>query len=120
MDLQATASGDLAIVNGELAFVTGQDAIAQALAFRLRTFLGESRYNRSAGVPYLQVIFRPGTPLQAIKFILEGVAMGTPGVTGVTLDEPVLDPLTRALTITGKALTIEGDVTFNITIGAEF
>jgi hypothetical protein len=119
MDLQATSTGDLAIVDGELAWVTGQDAIAQHIAMRLRTFLGESRYNTSEGVPWVQVIFRPGTPDQSRRFILEQAVTGTPGVTGCTLDTPVVDPETRACTVSGKAITIEGDVDFSVTVGAE-
>lgn len=119
MDLQATSTGDLAIVDGELAWVTAQEAIAQHIAFRLRTALGECRYNTGEVVPWLQVIFRPGTTDQARRFILEQSVMGTPGVTGCTLDTPVVDPLTRACTVSGKAITIEGDVEFSITVGDE-
>ena len=119
MDLQATSTGDLDIVDGELAWVTGQDAIAQHIAFRLRTWLGESRYNTSEGVPYLQVIFRPGTTDQSRRFILEQAVIGTPGVTGCTIDTPVIDPETRACTVTGKAITVRGEVEFNITVGAD-
>jgi hypothetical protein len=117
MDLLVTSTGDLAIVDGELAWVTGQDAIAQHIAFRLRTFLNESRYNLSAGVPWTQVIFRPGTPPQSIKFILGQTVMETPGVTGCTLNEIIRDPETRAATVSGTATTIEGEVQFLITVG---
>jgi hypothetical protein len=118
MDLLATATGDLDIVDGELAWVTGQDAIAQHIAFRLRTFLNESRYNTSEGVPWTQVIFRPGTNDQSRKFILEQVVMGTPGVTGCTLNDLETDPETRAATVSGKALTINGEVDFAVSVGA--
>jgi len=116
MDLLATATGDLAIIDGEIAFVVDQAAIAQHIAFRLRTFLGESRYNRSAGAPWLQVIFRPQTTPISIKLILEQVVVDTPGVTGCTLDDLVIDPDTRNGTISGKAITIAGDVDFSVLI----
>lgn len=119
MDLLATTAGDLAIVDGELAFVTGQEAIAQHIAFRLRTFLNESRYNRADGVPWTQVIFRPGTPKQSIKFILERTVVETPGVTGCTLTQFDVDPLTRGATVAGTAQTIEGEVEFLITVGVQ-
>lgn len=116
MDFLADATGDLAIVNGELAFVTGQPAIAQHIAFRLRTFLAESRYNRSEGTPWYQVIFRPATTNQARKFILMQVVLGTPGVTGCSLDDIEVDPTTRTATVSGRAATIEGDVDFSVAL----
>lgn len=119
MDLLATSTGDLEIVDGELAWVTGQDAIAQDIGFRLRTFLRESRYNRNAGAPWTQVIFRPGTTDQSRRFILEQQVMGAPGVTGCSLETPVIDPETRACTVTGKAVTIRGEVDFSITVGGD-
>ncbi len=118
MDLLATSTGDLAIVDGELAFVTGQDAIAQHIAFRLRTFLNESRYNLSEGPPWTQVILRPGTPQQSIKFILEQIVVETPGVTGCTITTFEIDPETRAATVAGTAQTIEGEVQFLISVGS--
>lgn len=117
MDLKSTATGDMAIVDGEIAFVTGQASIAQQIAFRLRTFLNESRYNLSAGVPWTQVIFRPGTPKASIRFILEQTVVETPGVTGCTLNEIIIDPETRGATVSGTAQTIEGEVTFLIQVG---
>ena len=119
MDILADGTGDMAIVDGEIALVSGQDAIAQHIAFRLRTFLGESRYNKSDGTPWVQVIFEPGTPVQSIKFILEQVATGTPGVLGCTLDTPVIDPLTRGCSVSGKAVTIDGEVSFAVAVGVE-
>lgn len=117
MDLQATSTGDLAIVNGELAWVTGQDAIAQAIAFELRTGLGESRYARNRGVPWLQIIFQAGTPDYSIKAIIESTILAVEGVTSVDLAPLVIDRASRAMTVTGSAATIEGDVDFTVVIG---
>jgi hypothetical protein len=119
MDLLATSTGDLDIVDGEIAFVTGQDAIAQHICFRIRACLNESRYDQATGVPWVQVIFRPGTPIQSVKFILEQTVIGTPGVLGCTLETPVIDPETRACTVTGKAVTQRGEVSFAVTVGGQ-
>ncbi len=116
MDLAATNTGDLAIVDGEIYFVTDQDAIAQHIAFRLRTFLGESRYDQSAGAPWYQVLFRPGTTDVSRKFILTQVVLQTPGVLRCDMDNVVLDPTTRAATLSGRAATIEGDVDFSVVL----
>jgi hypothetical protein len=119
MDLLADNQGDMAIIDGEISFVTGQAAIAQHIAFRIRTFLGESRYNRSEGVPWYQVIFRPSTTNQARKFIITEVVLGTKGVTGCTMDDIDLDPQTRGATISGRAVTVEGEVDFTLTVPIE-
>lgn len=116
MDLLADSTGDLAIIDGEIAFVTGQAAIAQHIEFRVRTFLQESRYNRSEGVPWYQIIFRPETPDLSRKSIFTQVVLGTPGVTGCTMNDIVLDPLTREATVSGRAVTISGEVDFSITL----
>jgi hypothetical protein len=116
MDLQATATGDLDIVDGELAWVTGQTAIGQHVAFRLRACLNESRYNTD-GTPWTQVIFRPNTPKQSVEFILEQRVTGTPGVTGATMDPVDVDSQTRGATVTGSAVTIDGEVQFSVAVG---
>lgn len=110
------SNGDMVFTNGELTFVTGQAAIAQQIEFRLKIFLGETVYDQSAGVPYIQVIFLKQTPLDSIQFILEQQVSETPGVTGITEFELDLDTLTRTLTVTGRATTIEGDVDFDVSL----
>jgi hypothetical protein len=117
MDLQATTTGDLAIVDGELAWVTGQTAIGQHVAFRLRACLNESRYDQAEGTPWTQVIFRPNTPKQSVEFILEQRVTGTPGVTGATMEPVDVDSRTRGATVTGTAVTIDGEVQFSVAVG---
>jgi hypothetical protein len=117
MDLLLT-DDDMDITNGELTFVTGPTAIGQHIKMRLRTWLGETPYATTAGVPYLQVIFKDRNPnLNSIKFILEQIVLATPGVIGVEL-EPVLDRQTRTLTVTGTAESIDGEVDFSEIIEA--
>lgn len=116
MDILADSTGDMAIVDGEIAFVNGQDAIGQHIAFRLRTFLAESRYNTD-GTPWTQIIFRPNTPRESTRFILEQRVVGTPGVTGATMNLPEVDSQTRASTVTGSAVTLDGEVQFAVNVG---
>jgi len=115
VDWKIDDRGNLVIEGGQIVWVKDQDAIAQKIRMRLMTLLEESVYDVRAGTPYLQVIFEPGTSLDAIRFILEQRVLGTPGVTDVTLT-PVLDPEERVLTVTGTASTIRGDVTFSVTL----
>ncbi len=110
--------GDLDITNGDLSFVEDREAIAQHLTIRLRTFLGESRFNRAAGAPYLQAIFGKQTPKIAVDFVLRAYILETPGITGVEMVVD-LDRLTRELSVTGVATTIDGPVKFSEIITAE-
>jgi len=106
---------DMVFNNGELVFITGQEAIKQHIEMRLKTFLGETVYDQSAVVPYIQIIFVKSTPLDSVQFILTDAVENTPGVTGAELAVQ-LDPLTRVLTVTGNAQTIEGNVDFSVSI----
>ena len=117
MDLKNTA-GDMDLTNGDLSFVTGQDAIAQDINMKLGTWLGESVYDTTEGLPYLQVIFQGKNPnLNEIKAIVDAAVETVDGV--ISSDcTPALDRLTRVLTITGTAETIEGDVDFSKTVEA--
>lgn len=112
MDLRNT-DDDMDLTNGELSFVVSKDAIAQDVAMRLRTWLGETVYDTTAGVPYLQVIFKDKNPnLDSVKFILEQNVLRTPGVTGVALNL-TLDTATRVLTVDGTVESIEGEIDFS-------
>lgn len=113
MDLKATSTGDLAIINGELAFVVDREAIAQSIQFRLRTFLGESRFDRGAGTPWFEIMFRPETTDESRRSIVRQQVLATPGVVGCEVSSIVVHPLTRAATMTGRAVTILGDIDFS-------
>jgi hypothetical protein len=112
MDLKLT-DYDMDLTNGELSFVTGRDAIAQDVQMSLRTWLGETVYDTTAGVPWLQVIFKGKNPnLDSVKFILEQNILRRPGVTGVelTLD---FDRDARVLNVSGTLESIEGEIDFS-------
>lgn len=119
MDLRLTDEGDMFLEDGFLEFVIGQEAIGQHISQRLQTWLGETPYDLGAGVPYLQVIFASRNPnLAAVRFIIEAIILGTPGVISVVGFETVLNNETRELSITGTATTIEGNVDFSQLIKA--
>ena len=56
MDLLLT-DYDMDLTDGELSFVNGREAIGQDVQMRLRTWLGETVYDTTAGVPWIQAIF---------------------------------------------------------------
>ena len=118
MDLKLT-DYDLDLTGGDLSFVEGKQARAQDIQMALRTWLGETPYDTTAGVPWLQAIFsQPKNPnIDAIRFILERRILDRPGVLGVQLD-PVFDRSSRVLTITGTANTVDGEIDFTEIIEA--
>lgn len=109
-DITLTADQDLALV-------TLRPAIAQHTQMRLRTWLGETPYDTTEGVPYLQVIFAGAPDVVATQFILEQNILGTPGITGVTLEPLQLNTQTRELTVTGVATSEEGPIDFSFILG---
>lgn len=104
------------ITNGELSFVRAGVAIAQDVKMAWRTFLGETVYDTSTGVPYTQVIFVRGTSIDAVKLILERIALRRPGVTGASVT-PTLDSETRELSVTGTIQTINEEINFAEILG---
>ena len=113
MDLQLT-NYDLDITNGLLSFVSGRDAIRQHLEMRLRTFLEEYVYDRSAGVPWVQVVFKRNTSLASVDAILRQVITATPGVEEVIELSLDVNRSTRVLTGTGRVRSSEGVLDFNL------
>lgn len=101
MDLRIT-DGDLDLSQSDFAFVTGLEAIRQDIELTFRTFLAESVYDRSAGVPYLQVIFQPGTSKEAVAFICERILLSIDGVTDVLELDTAVDREAREFVGTGK------------------
>lgn len=116
MDLQIDSTGDLEIVDGDFVFVDDGEAVAQHITMRLRTYFGESPYDRSAGVPYIGVILQPNTPTFSREEILNREVLNTPGVTGSKMTV-TLDTTTHTLHASGTAEGVDGPVEFQVEIG---
>lgn len=62
-DVQIRNDGDgfdVVLVDGDLVMLDGDDVateVGQRVTYHLMTWLGESPYDRSAGIPYEQIIF---------------------------------------------------------------
>lgn len=118
MDMLVTDDDIVIDTNGNLVLVEGTDAIAQHIVMRLKTWQGESVYNVDAGVPYVQIIFAGNYEPESTRFIISNSALQTPGVTNASIDPPEFDADNGAITITGNASTIEGDVNFALEVSA--
>jgi hypothetical protein len=92
---------DLVLVDGDLVFGFDDEAaeVAQRVIYRLMTWLGESPYDRLAGVPYLDGVFNDFEPVPGIVALLIQVVLDTEGVDEIT-DDPLFELEDRVLTIT--------------------
>lgn len=75
--------GDLLVEDGNLALSTGAAAVAQAIRCRLAFFRGEWFADPSVGLPWHQIVFSKGTPLDVIRSALRAEVLAAPGVTDV-------------------------------------
>lgn len=111
---------DLAIVDGDVVLTgtLGRAAeVAQRVVYRLKTWLGESVYDRRAGQPYFDGIFGE-EPVEGVVAALLQVILDTEGV-----DDVVGDPefeLTPGRELTIAATIVVGDDTapVNLTVAA--
>ncbi len=110
MDLKLSDSGDIVIENGLLVFVTGTESIAQHMAIRFRTILGEWFLDTRIGVPYFGKVIGVKNPnLSLVKALLSRVARETPGVDQVTRLDLDYDPSARTLAVTVGARDVDGE-----------
>jgi len=104
-DLLLDADGDLAVANGDLVLAGGntaddnQAAVRQAIACRLRLFLGEYYLDETKGVDYFgQILIKNPDPLVVRELLRQEIA-GTPDVVAVIGADLLLDNATRSASI---------------------
>ena len=121
MDLKLNANNDLDFTDSAWTLIDGQEAIAQSIKMRLKTWFGEAGtvYDTSQGVPYLEVIFARGTASATIVFILKGVVADTPGVIQADLVILNEDRENRSITLKGTATTQTEPLDFTIILGTD-
>jgi hypothetical protein len=112
-DILITADRDIDMTNGKLSMSSGVQAHAQRARMHYMTFYGESVYDRTAGVPWIQTILGSNLPPDAVRLILDLYGRQIPGILSTSL-VPDYDRETRKVTFTGSIETIEGDVVFAI------
>lgn len=85
----------------DLVVIEGNDEIVQHLTYRLHTWLGESPYDRSAGVPYLDGVFGQA-PLEGVAGLFSAHILETDGIAG-------MDPL-QEIDLDGTTIRLEPSV----------
>lgn len=114
MNLKLTNSGDLAVIDGNLQTIEGDEEIAQLLKNRLLSFRGEWFLNLDLGLPYFEEILEKATSLAAIEGIYISTIIDTPGVRDVETFRLDFDPAIRQIDISFRARTSNGVIDFNL------
>lgn len=109
------SSGDYTFGTGADFYSDSPEAVAQAIATRLKLWRGEWFLDRSEGTPYLEEVLgerRTRSPDVAVKQRI----LGTPGVTEIRSFSAVFDESTRALTIHATVETEFGTASISETL----
>jgi hypothetical protein len=104
-------TGDLLVVGGQLQVLSGPDALAQKIAVRLRTFLGEWIFDTGLGTPWFQNILGTRRREALVQSILRSRIENTQGVVRVLSLNVAIDGTARVATVTGSVLSEGGDTT---------
>lgn len=119
MDLAlATATKDLDFANGDLYLLEGNDAIAQHVEQRFKTFLAEWFLDETVGVPYFDYIFQKNPNPVVVDAVLKQTALLSPGLVEILTWNLTLDPAARELSLDFQARSEEGFIEFADVIGA--
>lgn len=96
---QATFGWDLVLANGDIVMETDEvQLVVQRIIYRLETWLGESPYARTSGIPY-EFVFGL-EPVGAVSAILLQTILDTEGVIDIVGDPTfTLDSASRTLSI---------------------
>lgn len=115
--IRQTINGDIDITNNEMTLTAhlSDEEIVQSLKQNLKTFLGEWFLDLTIGLPYIQVIFVKGTPVEVIETAFKNAIIKTIGVSTLnSFDDLDLDTTTRELKVNFDVTTINGNtITIN-------
>ena len=113
MDLKIS-EGDLEIIGGEVSYVTGIDARAQEVEYRLRSWLGENIYDQAIGGPWLQLFEGHDATGSEIGIAAEATALTLRGVISASVQGVVISGSTATITMTVE--TVDGAIDFSTEI----
>ena len=112
-DIKGT-NGAVAVVKNDFVALVNEDLVGQQVKHRLRTWLGESVYDRLAGMPYETVIFDGYITRDALELIVRDRLLAIDGVERVDSLEVTIDTAARTATIQGTVrASTGGEVLFS-------
>ena len=111
MDLKIDPlTGDLYVSEaGDLAAVTGREAIAQHARVRMQHFLGEWFLDEREGMPLFERVFVHSPDIPAVSESFRRTIAETPGIASVRDLALDFDRQTRTLNVVGSAVTTDGE-----------
>lgn len=113
MELALDNDYDISLVDDAASWLDGVEAIAQHLRVRLQFFKGEWFLDSEIGIPYYQrILGRKDVTIAAIGAILKKAILTTPGVISLNDFRADYQGATRLLSVSFRAQTTEGPLTF--------
>lgn len=106
------ATGDISIDANNWVMVDGLDEIQQIMKQNLQTVGGEWFLDTSLGLPWFTEILEKNNSQKNIDAIFIDEIAATPGFISLVKYESSLDPVTRALSVSFEAYTVEGILDF--------
>ncbi len=106
-DVLLDGGGDLMILDGDIVLT---ESVSQAIAIRLRWFLGEWRFNTSYGVPYYESIFVKGYDLRTIERLFTEQILLVDKVKNVDAIKVDVSNVTRKLYVSYKVTLKSGEI----------
>lgn len=109
-DLRLDSSGDLLVEANDLQLATGQDALAQDLASRLRLSRGDWFLDLDDGLPYFEDVFQKNPNLNAFRAEARAAIEATPGILELIELNLRADRATRELVVDFRARADLGEL----------
>lgn len=102
--------GDIVIAGGDLALVTGADAVAQDINLRVALFKGEWPLDTRVGIDYRTLFFERRPPDQVVRAVFTQVLRETGGVASVDRLQIGFARTERSLNIAATVTTTDGAI----------
>lgn len=107
-------TGDLKIINFDLALIENRDQIAQNLAIRLRFILGEWFLDNTAGIPYYEDILIKNPNQYRVESVLKEEIYNTEGILEILRFETDFDSKSRKFTVRIRCDTVSGQINLEL------
>jgi hypothetical protein len=118
-DIALDADGDILLDEEGLHFISGIEAVAQAIRFRLLMFRGEWFLNQDIGVPYFEELIGDASKQAGVKSraraAFAAAILDAPGVTSILQLDVDINSATRRMTVTWQARATFGDTPITVT-----
>lgn len=113
MIIRTIPAGDLALVDGDVSWISGLAHRRQQIATRFQFVLGEWFLDERLGLDYFGQIFVKDPNLDVVRSLFRNTLLKSDGVLTVPTFELVIDPETRSLGFKFQAITDAGPLTIS-------